>query len=69
MKRILLALMVIWAAAPSMATTLEWWDFEDGTDGATFFSMPPLYTTHRGSTGLINGIVMRGYSDAAGPSF
>jgi hypothetical protein len=64
MKKAMLAMMAVLLVALSPATTVEWWDFEDGTAGATFYSMPS-----RGSLGLVNNKVMRGWSDTGGPSY
>ncbi len=39
MKRIILLLTLLGIAAPAMAKTAAWWEFEDGTDETTFYEM------------------------------
>ena len=63
MKRILLVLSLLWIVVPGNAKTVAWWDFEDGTDGTTFFEMPDS-----GSVGLIDNITIF-CEGADGPDF
>ena len=46
------------------AATIAHWDFEDGTNGIPFSSMPSS-----GSEDIANGYIMRGYDSTYGPSF
>lgn len=56
--------LLLYVTGPAAGATAAWWDFEDGADGAAFSSMPL-----GGSVDIVNGIVLRGYDAAWGPSF
>ena len=68
MKRFLLTMMVLLIAVPSMATTIAWWDFEDGVAGEPFTPAGQPGGSG-GSYDIVNGYLMRGWDDYWGPSF
>lgn len=55
-------------ATASNAATIAYWDFEDGADGQEF-TAPPTPNGEGGSVDTVNGILMRGFNDAFGPSW
>lgn len=54
--------LIVAASFTAYAGTVAYWDFEDGTDSASFASVGGVVDT-------ANGYVMHGYNDYWGPSF
>lgn len=67
MKKIIAMGLVSVFAVASQAAVVEYWDFEDGVDGASF--TPAGDPGGSGGSVGVNGTVMHGWNDIAGPSW